>query len=76
MKMNLYNQMFNPEYVNPENYRQIFNQRQYEFEQNKKVANAIKAMHDLCEAINKLDEQHKPLAFSGCLIEIAKANQW
>lgn len=74
--MNLYNQMFNPEYVNPENYRQIFNQRQYEFEQNKEVANAIKAMHDLCEAINKLDEQHKSSAFYGCLIEIAKANQW
>ena len=74
--MDFYNQMFNPTYVNPQTYHQFLQMQQYQFEQNKEVANAIKAMHDLCEAVSKLDELHKQAAFIGCLGEIARANHW
>lgn len=73
--MDFYNQMFNPQFVNPDYYRTL-QMQQYQNEQNKEVANAIKAMHDLCAAVNKLDEPHKQEAFFGCLAEIAKANDW
>lgn len=74
--MNFYNQMFNPAFVNPQNYHQMLQMQQYQLEQDKEVANVIKAAHDLCEAANKLDEQHKQQALIGCLFEIAKANNW
>ena len=75
--MNFYNQMFNPQYVNPQYFQEMQKQiEQYHFEQNKVVYNAVKAMHDLCEAVNKLDDYHKQIAFSGCIAEIAKANNW
>ena len=75
--MNIYNQMFNPAYVNPQYFQEMQKQiEQYHFEQNKEVANAIKAMHDFCEAVNKLDDQHKQQVLAGCFAEIARANQW
>ncbi len=74
--MNLYSQLFNPAYVNPQHYQEILRFQQYQLEQDKEVLNAVKAMHDLCEAINKLDEAHKQEAFNGCLVEIARASHW
>lgn len=74
--MDFYNQMFNPAFVNQQTYQQILEMQQYQFEQNKEVANAIKAMHDFCEAVNKLDDQHKQQVFAGCVFEIARANHW
>lgn len=45
-----YNQMFNPQYVNLQYYRQI-EQMQYQAKQNEEVSKAVKAIHDLCEAV-------------------------
>lgn len=75
--MLFYNQMFNPQYVNPEYYNQIQQQMQkYQFKQDKEVYNAVKACHDMLEAVKKLDPQHQQQAFNFCLAEIAKACEW
>ena len=47
-----YNQMFNPQYVNPDYYRELQRQ-QYEFDQQKEIVNAVKAIRDLCEAVKR-----------------------
>ena len=70
-----YNQMFNPQYVNAEYYRHI-EQQKYESKQDKEIAKAVKAIHDLCEAVKQLDNQHQQMAFSACLAEMAKEFNW
>ena len=40
-----YNQMFNPQYVNLQYYRQI-EQMQYQAKQNEEVSKAVKAIHE------------------------------
>lgn len=40
--------MFNPNYVNPEYYNATMKEMKYSFDQDKKVIDAVKAMHDLC----------------------------
>lgn len=73
------NLMFNPIYVNPDYYRQMQNQieaQRYEAEQNREIVNAVKAMHDLCEAAKKIDASHQEKAFFACLAEFARSNNW
>lgn len=70
-----YDQMFNPQYVNLEYYHQI-EQQQYEANQDKEIIKAVKAIHDLCEAVKQLDNQHQQIAFSACLAEMAKEFNW
>ncbi|MBE6904511.1 MAG: hypothetical protein E7480_07895 [Ruminococcaceae bacterium] len=70
-----YNQMFNPQYVNLQYYRQI-EQLQYQAKQNEEVANAVKAIRDLCKAIKELDNQHQMIALSACLAEMAREFNW
>ena len=70
-----YNQMFNPQYVNLQYYRQI-EQLQYDTKQNEEVAKAVKAIHDLCEAVKQLDDRHQQIAFSACLAEMAREFNW
>ena len=70
-----YNQMFNPQYVNPDYYHELQRQ-QYEFDQQKEIVNAVKAIHDLCEAVKKLDDHHQQIAFSACLAEMAREFNW
>ena len=72
---NFYNQMFNPQYVNLEYYRQI-EQWQYEAKQNEEIAKAVKATRDLCEAVKELDDQHQQIAFAACLAEIMNTYQF
>jgi len=75
--MNSYfnNMMFNPQYVNADYYNQI---RQFEYNQNqdKKVRDAIKAMHDLCDAVKDMDQNHQQQAFCGCLGIMAEEFRW
>ena len=64
----------NPNYVN----QTYFNQKQqeitqYKHEQDEEVFNAVKACHDMLDAVRKLDEQHQEKAFNLCLTEIANA---
>ena len=70
-----YNQIFNPQYVNLQYYRQI-EKLQYEAKQKEEVAKAVKAIHDLCEAVKQLDDQHYQVAFSACLAEMAREFNW
>ena len=64
--MNSYfnNMMFNPQYVNADYYNQM---RQFEYNQNqdKKVRDTMKAMHDLCDAVKDMDQNHQQQAFWG-----------
>ena len=60
-----YNQMFNPQYVNPDYYHELQRQ-QYEFDQQKEIVNAVKAIHDLCEAVKKIDANHQQQAVNAC----------
>ena len=75
--MNSYfnNMMFNPQYVNAHYYNQI---RQFEYNQNqdKKVRDAMKAMHDLCDAVKDMDQNHQQQAFGGCLGVMAEEFHW
>lgn len=73
---NFYNQMFNPQYVNQENYFRMLQQQQYEFEQNTEIAKAVKALHDLCVAMKNIDENHQQAAFNACLAEFAIQLNW
>lgn len=70
-----YNQMFNPQYVNMQYYYQL-QQQQYEAKQNEEVEKAVKAIHDLCEAVKQLDDQHQQVTFYACLAEIAREFNW
>lgn len=73
-----YNQMFNPNYVNPAYYNliQVQAEQLYQQNQNTEVQKAIKATHDLCEAINKLDAEHQQQAFYACLVVLASELGW
>ena len=75
--MYFYNQMFNPQYVNQDYYRQVANQAvQYNYQQNAEVAKVVKAFHDLLESAKKLDNQHQQTAFNLCLLEMARQMNW
>ena len=73
-----YNQMFNPNYVNPTYYDliQVQAEQLYQQNQNAEVQKAIKATHDLCEAVNKLDAAHQQQAFYACLVVLASELGW
>lgn len=70
-------QMFNPSTVNPQYYQSIRNQiMTYEANQNLEVTKAVKAIHDLCEAVKKMDEPHQREAFALCLQQMAVEFHW
>ena len=73
-----YDQMFNPTYVNQSFYQSIPSQTmwQYQQAQNAEVQKAVKAIYDLCEAVNKLDAEHQQQAFCVCLGIIAAELGW
>ena len=49
---------------------------QYQQDQNAEVQKAVKAIYDLCEAVNKLDAEHQQQAFCVCLGIIAAELGW
>lgn len=61
----LYEQMFNPQYVNTDYLRQQ-QIKQYDFEQRQEIAKAVKAIHDYCEAASKISPQYQQEAFFAC----------
>lgn len=73
-----YDQMFNLTYVNQSFYQSIPSQTmwQYQQDQNAEVQKAVKAIYDLCEAVNKLDAEHQQQAFCVCLGIIAAELGW
>lgn len=65
--------MFNPQYVNSAYYDSIkCYPSDNDEQQNKEIENAVKAVHDLCEAVKKIDPRHQQTAFYACLAEIIK----
>lgn len=71
------NQMFNPQTVNSQYYHSIQDQiSTYGSNQDLEVAKAVKAIHDLCEAVKKMDEPHQREAFGLCLQQMAVEFHW
>ena len=69
--------MFNPRYVNLAYYNQVQTQiAQYNSKQNAEQAKALKAFHDMCDAVKKLDDQHQQELFVSCLGVMAKEFGW
>ena len=70
-------QMFNPTTVNSQYYQSVRNQiHAYQASQDLEVAKAVKAVHDLCEAVKKMDESHQKEAFFLCLGQMAADMNW
>ena len=77
--MQFNSQMFNPIYVNPNYYYQmqsLIESQRYAAEQDQEVEKAVKAFHDLCVAVKKMDEKHQQQAFYLCLAEMANQSGW
>lgn len=70
MSSTLYNQIFNPQFVDPNYYSQASQQNRYECEQNIEIAKAVKALHDLCEALKRIDPAHQEAASYACWTEM------
>lgn len=67
--------MFNQQYISQKYYRTIQPILQSQI-QDQKVCEAVKAIHDLCEAVKDMDESHQQKAFIACLTEIAREFEW
>ena len=65
----LYDQMFNPQYVNEEYVRQL-NYQKFQHEQQKEIANAVKAIHDYCDAARKITPDFQSEAFYQCAMAV------
>ena len=61
----LYDQMFNPQYVN-DAYLQQLQYQQYDTMQKMEIQKAVKAIHDYGEAVRKIDPDYREMAFWAC----------
>ncbi len=69
--------VFNQQYVSQNNYAQLqYEIRRYQANQSKEVSKAVKAMHDLCDAVKNMDAEHQQQAAVLCLAEIAREFGW
>lgn len=69
--------IFNQQYVSPTNYAQLQAEiARYQNAQSNEVIKAVKAIHDLCEAVKNMDEEHQQQAADLCLAEIAREFMW
>lgn len=75
MNQFFYDTMFNPQYVNSTYYSHIC-QMNYNMEQDKKVQDAAKAMHDMLDAIRGMDDRHQQMAAAACLAIMAQEYGW
>lgn len=75
MQNNFYNMMFNQHYINQTYFNSIqpLSQKQI---QDEKVYKAVRAVRDLCEAVNGMDDEHQQEAFYACLAEMALQFGW
>lgn len=60
-----YDQMFNPQYVNPNYLQQL--QMQHDYAQRQEIAKAVKAIHDYFDAARKIEPQYQEMAFGACI---------
>ena len=61
----LYDQMFNPQYVNRQYLQQL--QIQHDYEQRQEIAKAVRAIHDYFDAARKIEPQYQEMAFGACV---------
>lgn len=70
----MYNQypynLFNPSYINNYNSQQMEAQRKH-WEQQGKIRDLIKALHDLLDAAKDISPEYQQQAFEACCAEIA-----
>ena len=72
-----YDQMFNPNTVNPQYYNSVRSQFPLtDWEQNIEIVKAVKAVHDLWEAVKKMDLPHQQVAFIACLQQMGNDMGW
>ena len=64
----LYEQLFNPQYVNEEYIRQQLRYQQYREEQQEEIAKAVKAIHDYFDAARKIAPEFQNEAFFQCVV--------
>lgn len=70
-------QMFNPNTVNQQYYDSVKAQiEQYNRNQDIEILKAVKAVHDLCDAVKNLDYAHQQAAFFACLQQMAIELNW
>ena len=70
-------QMFNPNTVNQQYYDSVKAQiEQYNRNQDIEILKAVNAVHDLCEAVKKMDTAHQQTAFLACLQQMAIEMNW
>jgi hypothetical protein len=66
----LYDQMFNPQYVNQDYLYQLRQQEQHAWEQRQEIAKAVKALHDYCAAARKITPEYQQEAFYACAVAV------
>ena len=69
----LYDQMFNPQYVNQSYLEQL--QRQHDFEQRMEITKAVKAIHDYFDAARKIEPAYQEMAFGACIAAVLAETQ-
>lgn len=62
----LYDQMFNPQYVNHDYLYQFRQREQYAWEQRQEITKAVKALHDYCTVVRKIAPEYQQEAFYAC----------
>ncbi len=65
----LYNQLFNPQYVNEAPLRQR-QWQQYDTQQRQKITNIVKAIHDYFDAARKIAPEYQQMAFDACIAAV------
>lgn len=72
-----YNQLFNSNYINEEQYRQLLMQRDYieqkikhDQEQQVEFAKMLHSLNDFLDSYNKIDSQYKQQANKACICVI------
>lgn len=69
------NQMFNPNYINEDNYHQMQSEK-YAIDQDEKVTKVVHSFSDMLDQVNGMDMEHQQQAFLLCLAEVARRNGW
>lgn len=64
----LYEQLFNPQYVNEDYIRQQLQYQKFQAEQQEEIAKAVKAIHDYFASARKIAPEFQNEAFFQCVV--------
>lgn len=65
----LYDQFFNPQYVNASYFHQL-QQQQHDLEQQQEIRNIVKAIHDYFDVARKISPEYQQAAFNACVAAV------